>query len=68
MYLMYWAYNIVCPICIYIAASIHVLDIQYERKEDQAMTADIAKAMHKARIERYEKIRCPKNYCRIERN
>ena len=32
------------------------------------MTADIAKAMHKARIERYEKIRCPKNYCRIERN
>ena len=31
------------------------------------MTADIAKAMQKARYERLEKIRCPKNYCKIEK-
>ena len=32
------------------------------------MTADIARAMHKARVERFEKIRCRKTFCRVERN
>ncbi len=32
------------------------------------MAADLAKAMQSARIERYEKIRCRKTFCRVERN
>ena len=39
-----------------------------DKQEDRRMTADIARAMQKARIERYEKIRCQRNYCKIERN
>jgi len=58
----------VSNIIIYRGAHSYIGHTISDRKEDKEMTADFAKAMHKARIERYEKIRCPKNYCRIERN
>lgn len=31
------------------------------------MIADIAMAMYRQKLERLEKTKCPKNYCRIER-
>ena len=31
------------------------------------MTADLAKALNRARIEKLERTRCPKNYCRFEK-
>jgi hypothetical protein len=58
----------VSNIVIYFGAHYCIGHTIVRQKEAQEMSADIARAMHKARIERYEKIRCPKNYCRIERN
>jgi hypothetical protein len=37
--------------------------IVMSERRNEKMTAQFAKAFHSERIGRYEKMRCPKNYC-----
>jgi hypothetical protein len=48
-------------------APLHYWTYNKRPKEDTRMTADIAKAMQRERIEKLESTRCPKRYCKFEK-